>query len=183
MNRMRVAYPGSFSPPTHAHLAIASAAHRHFELATVEWVVSRDALGKAHAAGPTLEARVEVLHEAAAEFPWLTVSVTEHRFIADIADGYDAIVVGADKWRQVLDPSWYADADECERMRARLGRVLVVPRHDDDLADLDDRRGIDIVTIEPEHRSTSSSSARAGDVHLMLPAARAFAERTGHWTR
>lgn len=175
----RVAYPGSFDPPTVAHLAIARAAHAHLGGARVDWIVSRVALGKEQVAGPSLDARVEVLRSAAIGHSWLSVVVTEARFIADVAAGYDAVVVGADKWRQVIDPTWYTDRDECAEMRARLARVLVVPRADDDLDDV--RDGIELLIVGEELRHVSSTAARTGEPALMLPAAVEFAGRTGHW--
>ncbi len=42
----RGAYPGSFNPPTVAHLAIADAARRRLGLDRVDLIISRDALGK-----------------------------------------------------------------------------------------------------------------------------------------
>ena len=33
--------------------------------------------------------------------------VTDRVHLADIAAGYDALVLGADKWAQVLDPAFY----------------------------------------------------------------------------
>ncbi len=179
---LRVAYPGSFDPPTVAHLAVAHAAHDHIAGSCIEWVVSRHALGKqANEHGPSLEDRLDVLHAAAAEHEWLTVTLTEHRFIADIAQGYHAVVVGADKWRQVIDPIWYRDAEDCAQMRARLPRVLVVPRADDDLRDV--AEGIELLEIPHGFRRVSATAARGGAHHLMLPAAAKFAERTGRWSR
>lgn len=176
---LRVAFPGSFDPPTIAHLAVARAAHERLDGARVHWIVSRIALGKELRLRPTFDERVAVLRVATAPHPWLSVAVTESRFIADIAHGYDAVVVGADKWRQVIDPKWYADAGECARMRALLPRVLVVPRADDDLDEA--REGIELLVVAAELRDVSSTTARSGDHALMLPAARAHAARTGHW--
>jgi hypothetical protein len=196
----RVAFPGSFDPPTIAHLAVARAAHEHLGGARVDWIVSRIALGKTPRTGPTFEERIEVLRVVAEPLPWLSVAVTDAQFIADIAHGYDAVVVGADKWRQVIDPGWYTDAAECARMHARLPRVLVVPRASDDLSDLADlgaagvagvaraagavadrERRIELLRLPDELRDVSSSAARAGRRAFMLPAARAHADRTGHW--
>ncbi len=176
----RVAYPGSFDPPTVAHLAVAMAAREHIPHASVELVVSRDALGKhTNAQAPSLAARLDVLRAATADHSWLSVTLTEYQFIADIAEGYTAVVVGADKWRQIIDPSWYADDAECELMRARLPRVLVVPRADDDLADVGP--DIEILEIPEAFRDVSATAARAGANHLMLPAAARYAEQSGHW--
>ena len=44
-----------------------------------------------------------------------SVIVTEQQLIADIATGYDVVVMGADKWAQVNDPAWYRD-DEAAAM-------------------------------------------------------------------
>ena len=49
--------------------------------------------------------------------------------LADIARGYDAVVMGADKWAQVIDPAWYdGDADARDAAVAALPRVAVAPR-------------------------------------------------------
>jgi phosphopantetheine adenylyltransferase len=185
---VRVAFPGSFDPPTIAHLAVARAAHEHLGGARVDWIVSRIALGKTRRTGPTFEERVEVLRVAAEPLSWLSVAVTEAQFIADIAHGYDAVVIGADKWRQVIDPGWYTDAAECARMQTRLPRVLVVPRASDDLTDLGAAGAvaglgnrIELLRLPDELREVSSSAARSGARALMLPAALAHADRTGHW--
>ena len=100
-------YPGSFEPPTVAHLAVAEAAVEAAELDRLDLVVSRVALGKEHLGAPSLAERVAVLEAVAATRPWLGVAVTDARLIIDIARPYDAVVMGADKWRQVNDPAWY----------------------------------------------------------------------------
>ena len=33
--------------------------------------------------------------------------VTDRQLIAEVAAGYDAVVVGVDKWLQIVDPAWY----------------------------------------------------------------------------
>ena len=73
---------------------------------------------------------------AAGDRPWLRVVVIDARLIADIADGYDAVVMGADKWAQVVDPAWYGDdPTERDRALARLPRVAVAPRHGHPIAE------------------------------------------------
>ncbi len=57
--------PGSFDPPTLAHLAIAWAALRHHDLDRVVWTVSRRPLGK-DAGRTDVEARLDVLRAVAA---------------------------------------------------------------------------------------------------------------------
>ena len=125
---MRVAYPGSFDPLTVAHLGIAEAASAALDGARVDLVISRVALGKEHRAHERLEERVAAIGRAAASRPWLAVVVTDHQLVADIAEGYDAVVVGADKWAQLHDPAFYDSDEHRAAALARLPRPLVVPR-------------------------------------------------------
>src|SRR6202043_2838549 len=85
------AYPGTFNPPTVAHLSIAEAARRQGALDRLDLVVSTVPLGK-DPLGPPLEARVSVLEAIAATRPWLGVRVTDRQLIAEVVDGYDAVV-------------------------------------------------------------------------------------------
>ena len=70
-------------------------------------MVSRVALGKAAPAGPRFEDRIAVLDAIARNRPWLGVRVTDAQLLVDLAAGYDVLVLGADKWAQVVDPAWY----------------------------------------------------------------------------
>ena len=153
-------YPGSFDPPTIAHLAVAEAAVRQAALVRLDLVLSRVALGKEALDQPSVDERAEVLRAIAADRPWLGVVVTDHRLIADIAAGYDAVVVGADKWRQIIDPRWYGD-DPAARDAAVAGlpRVLVAPRGDDR------PDGVELLELDDEHLHVSSSAVRAGHPH------------------
>ena len=60
--------------------------------------------------------------------PELGVVVTDAQLVADIARGYDVVVMGADKWAQVNDPAWYDSPAARDAALAALPRVLVVPR-------------------------------------------------------
>ena len=104
-------YPGSFDPPTVAHLAIAEAARDQAGLDRVVLAVSRQALGKGEGAGPRLADRLAVLTAIADRLGWLGVVLTDQQLIADVSAGYDAVIVGADKWAQILDPVWYDSLD------------------------------------------------------------------------
>ncbi|MEA3216292.1 MAG: nicotinate-nucleotide adenylyltransferase, partial [Acidimicrobiia bacterium] len=97
-------YPGSFNPPTRAHVAIADAARRRWGLERVDLVLSERALEKEHVERPLLRHRVAVLEELADRLGWLGVRTTTQQLLADIAEGYDVLILGADKWHQVLDP-------------------------------------------------------------------------------
>ena len=160
-------YPGSFDPLTVAHLAIAQAARDAAQLDRVDLTLSRVALGKEDRAHSSVDARAAAIGRAARTRPWLGVAITGAQLIAEIATGYDAVVMGADKWAQVRDPAWYGgDAATRDRALAALPRVLVAPRPGFDVV------GAEVLDIDPEHAHVSSTRARAGEHHLVVPDAR-----------
>ncbi len=169
-------YPGSFNPPTTAHVAIAAAARRQRRLDEVVLVHSRRALGKGEVERPLFEHRIDVLAAVAADHHWLRAAVTEATLLVDIADGFDVVIMGADKWHQIQEIAWYADEAERDRAMARLPEVAVAPRPP--LA-VPGHVRLD-VPVEAVH-AVSSTEARTGRLELMAPAARRFAERTGAW--
>ena len=156
MSRVGV-FPGSFDPPTVAHLAIADASREQCGLDRVELVVSRVPLGKDHAAQTPVDERVAELEQLARGRPWLAVAVTDARLLADVAAGYDVLVVGADKWAQLHDPAWYGSVDERDIALARLPEVVVAPR-----ADLVLPEGVRVLDVDPAHLHVSSTAVRAG---------------------
>lgn len=151
---MRIAaYPGTFDPPTIAHLAVADAAFAACDVDRVDLVLSVDPIGKPGAT--PLEARLAALEALRRERPWLGVAVTEHRLIADVAAGYDVVVMGADKWAQVLDPSFHPSEDEWRASLERLPRVAVA------------RRGArpiegDVLVLDVDLAEVSSTAVRSG---------------------
>ena len=174
MTRVGV-YPGSFNPPTVAHLAIAEAARHAHDLERLVLSVSRSALAKEHVLRPPFDDRIEVLQASVAHLDWLDVRVTDHQLLADIAVGFDLLVVGADKWRQLHDPVWYDD-DPVARddALARLPALAVVPR--DGIAIPDE-----LTLHVADAHDVSSTRARSGDHHLMTEAAREYVRRNGTW--
>lgn len=162
-------YPGSFDPPTVAHLAIAEAAWRHAALDRLDLVVSTAPLGKPEPPAPALADRLAVLRAVVASRPWLDVRITDHRLLADIARGYDVLVVGADKWAQVLDPAWYGGSVEARDAAVRsLPRVLVVPRPPCAVPEAE------LLAVDARHVAVSSTGARAGRRDWIAPEARAL---------
>jgi hypothetical protein len=169
-------YPGSFNPPTIAHLAIAAAAHEQRSLDRVVLAVSRSPINKEHVDRPLFEHRVDVLHAEAARHSWLSIEITDARLLVDIARGYDVLVMGADKWAQVNDPAYYDDVSVRDAALAALPALAIAPRPP--------------FVVPPEHSLivdaahviVSSSDARAGTTEWMAPAARAFDRRTGAWS-
>ena len=162
----RGVFPGSFDPLTVAHVAVADAAVEALALDRLELSVSRGALGKPHL-DQTLDERVAELRTAVASRPGWGVVVTTARLLADVADGFDALVLGADKLAQVLDPSWYGSAEERDAAVLRLPTVAVAPRTGQDLSGLVDaarRAGVDLVVLDvADHlHEVSASAVRAG---------------------
>lgn len=150
-------YPGTFDPPTIAHRAVAEAAIERAGLARLDLVVSRRTLGKEHLGPDSAPARAERLTEIVAAEPRLAVAVTDARLIVDVAAGYDVVVMGADKWRQVTDPAWYGDSIAArDAALVRLPRVLVVPRADDRPDD------VDLLDVPATLARVSASAVRAG---------------------
>jgi nicotinic acid mononucleotide adenylyltransferase len=175
-------YPGSFNPPTVAHLAVAAAARDRLGLDRVDLVVSERPLGKDGVDVPTLDDRIAVLRSVAASRPWLGVRRTPARLLADIAEGYDALVIGADKWHQLLDPAWYGDSAAArDAALARLPILLVVPRPPAPPPSADDPRCI-LLPVEAAHAPVSSSAVRAGRLEWMAPEAAAWDAATGAWS-
>ena len=174
------AFPGSFNPLTVAHLAIAEAAVLQCGLGRIDFVVSHRALAKEHIERPRLADRLHVLEQAAANplRAWLGVVVTDHQLLADIAEGYDVIVLGADKWTQLLDPAFYGGSiDARDAALSRLPEVAVAPRPPHDPPD--HARVLDL----PIHLQAASSSAvRDGRREWISAEAAAFDDETGAWS-
>jgi hypothetical protein len=176
-------YPGSFNPPTVAHLAVVEAALSAGRLDRVDLVVSRQPLGKDVVTVPSLGDRLALLQQMAARRPHLGVLLTQARLLVDIAEEADAVVLGADKWAQVNDPRWYDDDPRArDAAVARLPLALIAPRPPVPLpAPVPGR--IVILDLPPEHGEVSSSAVRAGRSEWMVAEAAAFDAETGAWSR
>jgi predicted RNA-binding protein with PIN domain/nicotinic acid mononucleotide adenylyltransferase len=155
-------YPGSFDPLTIAHLAIADAARDHARLDRLDLALSTVTLAKEHLDRESVERRARDIRATTRDRSWLDVVVTDAQLIADIATGYDVVVMGADKWAQVRDPHWYADDPVArDAALASLPRVLVAPRPGFDGS------GAEALDIDPVFADVSSTRARAGEHHLV----------------
>ena len=158
---MRGVFPGSFDPLTVAHLAIADAAVTRFALDRLDLAMSRVALVKEHPGHAPVETRVAAIEAVARQGrPWLHAVVSDDRLIADIAAGYDVCVMGADKWHQLWDPSFYGGSTvDRDAAIARLPVLAVAPRQGSSLpADA----GVIVLDIAPEHQGVSSTAVREG---------------------
>lgn len=173
----RGVYPGSFNPPTTAHLAIAEAAQRHHQLDEVHLVLSHRPLDKESVNRPTLAERVAVVEASVAHLEWARVAVTEDQLLADIAAEFDVLVMGADKWDQLHELRYYDSDAHMQVALAALPTVAVAPRHEPEVPIPDEAR----LPIASTMAKVSSSRARAGESSLMTPAAQAWAHANGGW--
>jgi nicotinic acid mononucleotide adenylyltransferase len=168
-------YPGTFNPPTVAHVAVAEAAVRQAGLDRLDLVLARVTLGKETLAMPSVDERRRVLEAVASTRPWLGVVITDARLIAEMAAGYAAVVMGADKWAQVNDPAWYGgSAVARDAAVAGLPRVLVAPRAGEH------PEGVELLDLPAHLHDVSATAVRAGHDHArtwLLPEA----EASGLW--
>ena len=160
-------FPGSFNPLTVAHLEVARRAREAHGLDEVHLVVSEVALDKPTPPGPSFTERISLLEADAAEFDWLQIATTDKQLIVDIAAGFDVVIMGADKWRQVNDVRYYASEAHRDDAVERLPEVVVAPRSGDHVPD--DLR----LETSAEIHDISSTRARAGDRTVMAPHAAA----------
>ena len=170
-------YPGSFNPPTVAHLEISRAVRTHFGIDHVVWAISEVALGKEQVNEPRFQDRVAVLERVASDYEWLQIEVTDRQLLADIALGYDVLVMGADKWHQIQDPAFYHDDPNLrDKAIMALPRLAIAPR-------APFRTPPDQALPVPANLdSISSTEARGGATSMMLEPARQFDELTGAWS-
>jgi hypothetical protein len=155
-------------------IALAAAVQRRLD--RVELAHSHQVLGKQDVERPLFRHRVEVLQAVAAEHAPLEAVVTGHGLLADIAAGYDVVIMGADKWHQIQELAWYGgDAAARDAALAALPELAIAPRPP---LMVPDRWRLDLPATTG---GISSTEARAGRLELMAPAARRFARRTGAW--
>lgn len=156
----RGCYPGSFNPPTRAHLAIAAAARDACGLDRVDLVVSRVALAKEHLTDPPFDERIRRLEAVAAPRPWLGVVVSDRQLLVDLATGYDVLVMGADKWAQVLDPAFYGGSPAArDAAVAALPALAVATRPG---CEVDLPADATVLRLPDEIARASSTAVRAG---------------------
>lgn len=164
----RAVYPGSFDPPTIAHVHLAQTAIDQLGLTYVDFALSARTLGKDDARLTPLADRVAELSAIAADDQRLGVITTADSLLADIAEGYDVVILGADKWHQVLDPVWYGDIESRNEALHRLPIVALAPRPPWPMPGADSSAtpplGVDLVVLDtdPAHHPVSATEVRAG---------------------
>ena len=161
-------YPGSFDPPTIAHVHLAETAIAQLGLDRVDFALSARTLGKDDSRLRPIDDRVAELTAISSGNARIGVTMTPHSLVADIAEGYEVIILGADKWHQVLDPVWYACIDARNEALQRLPLVALAARPPWTMpgedASADPPVGVDVVILDtdPSHHPVSATDVRAG---------------------
>jgi hypothetical protein len=112
-----------------------------------------------------LERRLAALEALAARRPWMAVKATEHQLLVDACEGYDAVVLGADKWLQITDPAWYGSAGARDAAVAALPPLLLAPRPPWDVHDpcaYPLPSGTVLLDLDPAYSAVSSTAVRGG---------------------
>jgi len=170
-------YPGSFDPPTIAHLGIAVMAKRAANLDRIDLVVSQQALAKEGVDHAPFDLRIAVIEASIAHAPWLNLVVTDEQLIVDIAAGYDAVLMGADKYEQVCDIAFYAD--EAARDAAVAALPPIIGPNRPGSPPLPD--SATVIELPAKLVDVSSSGAREGRSEWMTPPARKTAIANTVW--
>lgn len=172
-------YPGSFNPLTVAHLAVASAARHACRLERLDLVLSRVALGKEDVERARWKDRLTVLQRAARSRPWLRAVVTDQKLLVDIAAGYEVLVLGADKWAQVLDPGFYDGSVHARDAAIASLPPLAIARREGTQVTVP--AGATVLVLPATIEAVSSTGVRAGSHQWMASEAVEFAAETGAW--
>jgi len=132
--RMAALLPGSFNPPTAAHLMLAERALRD-GYDCVLFVLARTTAGK-KPNGLLPEDRLMAMRALCDDT--FAVAVSSHALYADQARAAAAVfpgaelsfLVGSDKVIQIFDPAWYQDRDAALEQLFSRARLVVAPRSD-----------------------------------------------------
>lgn len=153
-------------------------ARRAAELDEVHLIVSRAALGKADANNAPFDLRVDVIEASIAHADWMKLVVSDDQLIADLAHGYDAVIMGADKWDQVNDPAFYGDDSAARDIAVgRLPQIVGPARPGSGPLP----ESALTIQLPAKLQDVSSSGARAGRSEWMTPPARKTAVARNIW--
>lgn len=125
---------GSFNPITRAHTALAAAAHRsgldRVVLAMAPVSLDKEGVERAHPVD-----RLDWTLSWARRLRWAVVAVSSHPLLVDMVESLRrltaaevALLVGADKAEQLVDPRYYQDLDAAMARLDRAASVLVAER-------------------------------------------------------
>ena len=168
-------YPGSFNPPTIGHLEIIRSAIEHLSLSRIDVAISEVALGKENVKGPSIGDRIEVIQASVSGISGAQVVRTSKQLIADIAEGYDVVILGADKWAQLKDLAFYKDEAHMQDCLRRLPRLAVAPRNNIPVPEEI------LLSVSEEISLISSSGVRQGKFEWMTDEAKKYGQANSFW--
>jgi nicotinic acid mononucleotide adenylyltransferase len=180
---------GTFNPFTRAHAALAVAGRRAgcdlVVLAMAPVSLAKEGVERAHPVD-----RLDWVAAWARRHPWAAVAAASHPLLVDMAEalgratgGEVALLLGADKAAQLVQPRWYDDPTAALRRLDRAATLLVAERAGHDPPGLGLRsEPLPTPAWVPERSATQAREAAAGGLPLgdLLPAVvAAGVERTG----
>lgn len=138
-----IVFPGSFNPPTNAHLAMLRQAQQFEQLhgeGKVYAAVSKHTTDKEHVERPLLVDRLVLLETVLQQHaPGVGMMLFNRGLYVEQAEGIRAafpavrrllFLVGFDKIVQIFDPHYYTDRDAALGELFALAEILVAPRAD-----------------------------------------------------
>jgi nicotinic acid mononucleotide adenylyltransferase len=172
--------PGSYNPPTTAHLALAQAGLQAIPQASLYLALGTTIINKEQTERATLLDRLLLLDQIARRTGHMGVLLTNQGLYVEQAEAARAafpgaseivFVVGFDKIEQIFDARYYHHRDAALKELFTLARFLVAPRATHEAADVaallrqpDNQQFQPFVRILPfpvEYREISSSQIRA----------------------
>jgi nicotinic acid mononucleotide adenylyltransferase len=186
--------PGSFNPPTAAHVALA-AAGRAAGLDAVVYLLSKRTVDKERVTGLRLEERLALLRDLARP-DGDAVAFLNRGLYVDLARAMRGalpeaaelvFLVGHDKIVQIFDPRYYSDRDGALRELFGLSSFLVAPRAGAGAEELGDllaaapnrpfAERVRPLPLAERYQAMSSTQARAGDQTVLPELVRAYLAR------
>jgi nicotinamide-nucleotide adenylyltransferase len=129
--------PGSFNPPTLAHIELARRAREMFGLDAIVFTLSRVTVDKEKVEGLILEDRLLLLSLIARDLGWAHVSVVNRGLYYEQARAFRSLlgnnarisfVTGLDKLIQIFDARYYQDREAALRVLLTEAQLLVAMR-------------------------------------------------------
>ncbi len=181
-----IVFPGSFNPPTNAHIALLQQAHvfaRDYEPVHLYAAISKRTVDKEQVERPTWLDRIDLLHTVLHTYLQDTgiilfnrgLYVEQAQALRSSFPGIQRIffLLGFDKIVQIFDPRYYKDRDASLVALFKLAELLVAPRGNDGENELnallhrpENERFAHFVhplTFDAQYRSISSTLIRQGN--------------------
>jgi nicotinic acid mononucleotide adenylyltransferase len=172
--------PGSYNPPTSAHLALAHASLQATPQASLGLVLGTTIINKERTERATLLDRVLLLDQIARRTGQMGVFLTNQGLYVEQAQAARAafpgaseiaFVVGYDKIEQIFDPRYYQDRDAALKELFALASFLVAPRATHAAADVaallrqpdnqQFQQRVQVLPFPGDYRDIASSEIRA----------------------